>query len=264
MYSFGRKFKNNPLIGTFVKEDINAGLFEDVKDTASYSIYVTFVTKKELDLMKEKLNYFLIRKDELKYNFTGLIKHTLGMESEREDAYFCSQFVDTILRSSGKTYFNRHSSLVRPYDFARHKDFHFVSKGLLKNYDKNKVDYKVQQIFDKLYGRESTLESGLNVFNFPSKKNVTHVYFGLTEDEVKKGKIYYPKGRYDTKAVNVSLQGLRKFVNSTPEIKNLVKYYTVIPINKLSINEDISYDKEYDMIAVNLPIDIKITNVNKI
>ncbi|WP_171567692.1 hypothetical protein, partial [Brevibacillus sp. MCWH] len=150
MYSFGRKFKNNPLIGTFVKEDINAGLFEDVKDTASYSIYVTFVTKKELDLMKEKLHYFLIRKDELKYNFTGLIKHTLGMESEREDAYFCSQFVDTILRSSGKTYFNRHSSLVKPYDFAKHKDFYFVAKGLLKNYDKEKVDRKVQQIFNKI------------------------------------------------------------------------------------------------------------------
>lgn len=152
MYSFGRKFKNNPLIGTFVKEDINKGLFEDVKDTASYSIYVTFVTKKELDLMKEKLNYFLIRKDELKYNFTGLIKHTLGMESERENTYFCSQFIDTILKSSGKTYFNRHSSLVKPYDFARHKDFYFVSKGLLKNYNKDKVDRKVMDILNRING----------------------------------------------------------------------------------------------------------------
>lgn len=264
MYSFGRKFKNNPLIGTFVKEDINAGLFEDVRDTASYSIYVTFVTKKELDLMKEKLNYFLIRKDELKYNFTGLIKHTLGMESEREDAYFCSQFVDTILKSSGKTYFNRHSSLVKPYDFARHKDFYFVAKGLLKNYDKEKVDRKVQQIFNKLHGQMLT-EHGLNVFNLPpNKRNITHIYFGLTEEEVKKGRIFYPKGKYSTKAVNISLQGLRKFVNSNHKIKNLVKYYTIIPISSFSVNEDISYDEEFDMISVNLPIYKKITNVNKL
>lgn len=138
MYSFGRKYKNNPLIGTFVKESIKAGLYEDVSETATYSLYVTFVTVEQRALMQQKLQYFKDRHDQFKYNFTGLIMHQLGRESHREDAYFCSQFVDTILRS-GREYFHRHSSLVKPYDFAKHKDFFFVTKGNLKNYDSNKV-----------------------------------------------------------------------------------------------------------------------------
>lgn len=143
MHSFGRKFKNNPLIGTFVKESIKAGLYEDVSDTATYSLYVTFVTKEEKDLMLIKLKHFQDNKDMFKYNFTGLIRHSFGLESHREDAYFCSQFVDIIL-SSGRQYFNRHSSLVKPYDFATHKNLHFVTKGLLKNYNPSRVDSTVE------------------------------------------------------------------------------------------------------------------------
>ena len=45
MYSFGRKYKNNPLVGTFVKENIKEGLYEEVSDTATYSLYTTFVTE---------------------------------------------------------------------------------------------------------------------------------------------------------------------------------------------------------------------------
>jgi hypothetical protein len=149
MYSFGRKYKNNPLIGVFVKESIKAGLYEDVAETATYSLYVTFVSKEEKQLMEEKLQYFKDNKDKFKYNFIGLIQHQFGKESNREDAYFCSQFVDTIL-SSGRSFFDRHSSLVKPYDFAKHQDFIFVTKGLLKNYDPSKVDSIVHQLSYKL------------------------------------------------------------------------------------------------------------------
>lgn len=149
MYSFGRKYKNNPLIGTFVKESIKAGLYEDVSDTATYSLYVTFVTPEEKQLMEQKLQFFKDNKEGYKYNFTGLIRHQFGMESNREDAYFCSEFVSTIL-GSGKEYFDRHPSLVKPYDFAKHKDFHFVTKGLLKNYSHTKVDALVNQLSYKL------------------------------------------------------------------------------------------------------------------
>lgn len=149
MYSFGRKYKNNPLIGTFVKESIKAGLYEDVGETATYSLYVTFVTEEEKNMMEQKLSFFKDNKDGFKYNFTGLIRHQMGLETERENAYFCSEFVTTIL-SSGKDFFDRHASLVKPYDFAKHKDFHFVTKGLLKNYDPNKVDQLTDTLSYKL------------------------------------------------------------------------------------------------------------------
>jgi hypothetical protein len=149
MYSFGRKYKNNPLIGVFVKENIRAGLYADVSDTATYSLYVTFVTASEKRAMEEKLSYFIDNSDRFRYNFTGLFKNSLGKESHREDAYFCSQFVDTILKASGRNHFDRHSSLVRPYDFAKHKDFLFVQKGKLSNYTPAVADMKVQKLKEK-------------------------------------------------------------------------------------------------------------------
>lgn len=144
MYSFGRKYKNHPLIGTFVKEDINTGFYEDVRDTTSYSLYVTFVTAQEYEQMQARLHDFQSR-DNLKYDFTGLFKHKLNMISEREDAYFCSGFVGTIL-GAGKPMFNKHYSLIKPQDFARHKEFHFVTKGVLGNYDPAKVNARVEQL----------------------------------------------------------------------------------------------------------------------
>lgn len=145
MYSFGRKYKNSPLIGTFVKEDITSGFYEDVRDTTTYSLYVTFVTKEERDMMMQKLSYFQDNKG-FKYDFIGLLKHGFGKISEREDAYFCSGFVATIL-ASGTDIFNKHYSLVKPYDFAKSKRFQFVTKGLLKNYSESKVKSIVSQLY---------------------------------------------------------------------------------------------------------------------
>jgi hypothetical protein len=152
MYSFGRKYANNPLIGVFVKESIRKGLYANVSKTATYSLYVTFVKKEEIEAMREKLQYFIDNKEKFKYNFVGLLQHQLGIESHRKDAYFCSQFVSEILRS-GKNYFNRHSSLVKPYDFAKHKDFLFVKKGKIANYSQRDVDSKTKTLLNKFKSR---------------------------------------------------------------------------------------------------------------
>lgn len=151
MYSFGRKYKSNPLIGSFVRESIREGLYEDVSGTATYSLYVTFIPRAKYTQMIQRLDMFRNDKRGFKYDFTGLFKHRLGMVSEREDAYFCSGFVATILQAGNENFFKQHYSLVTPYDFAKHKDFHFVTKGVLQHYDATKVKQKVQQLHHKLY-----------------------------------------------------------------------------------------------------------------
>lgn len=146
MYSFGRKYKSNPLIGTFVKENIKEGLFEDVSETATYSLYVTFVDEVSYRKMKKRLEEFKDPKKKFRYNFVGLIKHQMGIASSSSDAYFCSQFVDTILSENEIDFFAQDSSLVKPYDFAQHDAFLHVSRGKLKNYDVDKVKAKVKQL----------------------------------------------------------------------------------------------------------------------
>lgn len=150
MYSFGRKYKSNPLIGTFVKESIKEGLYEEVAKNATYSLYVTFVTQEQFERMNELLATFR-NSPGFKYDFTGLFKHKIGLESAREDAYFCSGFVATILQA-GDGFFNHHYSRVAPYDFAKHKRFHFVAKGTLANYNRTKVDQKVAALQRQLKG----------------------------------------------------------------------------------------------------------------
>jgi hypothetical protein len=245
MYSFGRKYKNNPLIGVFVKESIKAGLYEDVADSATYSLYATFVTKEEKELMEQKLQYFKDNHDRFKYDFTGLILHQFGHISERDDAYFCSGFVTTIL-SSGKEYFDRHYSLVKPYDFAKHKDFHFVAKGTLKNYDPHKIELITN-----------------NLKNNTSIATENVVYFGLTQDEVDKGFIDYKSKQFTHKGVNLNLSGLKRFIQDQ-HLENDVKYYTTIPMNKFIVDKDIDPDDEYDMISVKLPFNIHIKSVKKL
>lgn len=147
MYSFGRKYPKNFLIGTFVIENIRQGLYKNVENHATYSLYVTFVTPQEKQAMLDRLEEFssLHQKKELKYNFIGLLYNKLNIPKERGDKFFCSQFVATVLES-GKKFFSKPATLVRPYDYAKHKEFKFVKKGLIKNYDSSEVDRKVESI----------------------------------------------------------------------------------------------------------------------
>lgn len=152
MYSFGRKYKNNPLIGTFVRENIKTGLYEMIGHKATYSLYVAFVTPEEKQEMLDKIRDFTESTTKFKYNFTGLINYALGKESHRKDAYFCSQFVATIFNSAGKDYFNRDASLVKPYDFAKNKNFYFVTRGILSNYNSGVAEANTRKIKKKNNG----------------------------------------------------------------------------------------------------------------
>lgn len=248
MYSFGRKYKDNPLIGTFVSESIKKGLYADVQETAAYSLYVTFVTKSQMDAIKKRLSYFQEDGVNFKYSFRGLINYKLGKESNSVDSFFCSQFVDHVL-SAGKQYFDRHSSLVEPTDFSKHKDFHFVSKGKLNEYDSNKVLRRVNGI-----SRKVKLDSD-------TKKDKV-VFIGLTSESIKHKRVTINSdGNSNMVALPTSLQELDDMITTG---KSMFSYthYTVVPLSKLKISATVVKDKH--AVLVNLPLDIKITNVNKI
>ena len=147
MYSFGRKFKDSNM--TFINEDIKDGLFKDVIKDTIYSLYVIFVTKEQKELMINKLEEFKKKKDKLKFNFIGLFNISIGKETDRQNEYFCSQFVAEILKASNNGMIDKHPSLYKPYDFAKHKETHFVTKGKLENYDKDIVDQNVLKITNK-------------------------------------------------------------------------------------------------------------------
>jgi hypothetical protein len=150
MYSFGsgKLSRVNYLVGGFAKEDFkDFSLF--AADTG-YTMYVSFVTEADRDAMLAKLKELSDKNatKELKYNFIGLLFNAFNKAHDSSDTFFCSQFVDVILKA-GNVGFAHKSSLVRPGDFVRLKSFQFVTRGVSANYSQEKVNQKMATITAK-------------------------------------------------------------------------------------------------------------------
>ena len=90
------------------------------------------------------------------------------------------------------------------------------------------------------------------------------IYYGLTNEEVKEKNLIYPgKKEFKHKGVNTSLNGLKKFVKDN-KMESIIKYYTILDSNNFNIDNTIMFDKKYDMIAVNIPFEFEIKNINKL
>lgn len=172
MYSFGRKFDTNPFIGVFKEENIHTEFF--TKKDIPYSLYVLMVNKQELNKMKKRLKFFIDNESKFKYNFIGLLKNYVGIPDNREYRYFCSQFVSDII-NSGRPIDNRDPSLVRPIDFKYNDNLHFISSGLLNDYDKKNTDREVKKIL-----KQNTIKEA--ILSTKDRNNLDDKAFGLPEE----------------------------------------------------------------------------------
>lgn len=90
------------------------------------------------------------------------------------------------------------------------------------------------------------------------------IYYGLTNEEVKeKMVIYTGKKEFEHKGVNTSLNGLKKFIKDN-KMESIIKYYTILDSSIFNIDNSILFEEKYDMIAVKIPFEFEITNINKL
>ena len=90
------------------------------------------------------------------------------------------------------------------------------------------------------------------------------IYYGLTDEEVKEKKLIYKgKKEFKYKGVNTSLNGLKKFIKDN-KMESIIRYYTILDSSIFNIDNSILFDDEYDMIAVKIPFEFEITNINKL
>lgn len=128
--SFGRKSVNNPFIGGFVKEDMKGKLFTE----ATCAIYSCSVSEFEYKKMQKFVQQIEKQQQNYKYNFIGLFGVLLNKKINRKKAFFCSEFVTTILNIGGISIKNKPACLVKPGDFMDCNDFHLVYQGSLSTY----------------------------------------------------------------------------------------------------------------------------------
>lgn len=138
MYSFGRKSSHNPFNAGFIKENPVEGLFQ----RATCAIYEYEVTDAEYMRMKNKISKMEQQKQLYKYNLIGVVFVAINFEMERENAFFCSQFVATIMKECPSSRLQVAPPLAQPHHFEQLSALTLKFKGNLQTYvsSKRKVE----------------------------------------------------------------------------------------------------------------------------
>lgn len=135
LYSFGRKRINNPLIGGFVCEDINKGLYLKFINTHC-ALYKLRISEEQYMNLKNSIDEFKDIAHNYRYNILGLLAVAFNIPLSRNNAYFCSQFAAEMLKRSDIKLFEKPSSLVKPSDFRLLDNLELIYEGKLKDYNK--------------------------------------------------------------------------------------------------------------------------------
>ncbi|MCQ6273793.1 hypothetical protein JMM81_02225 [Bacillus sp. V3B] len=120
-----------------MKESIHTGLLEEAK----CAIYCCTISESQFQKMNHFIQQIEGKKDLYRYNFIGLFAIALNKEIKRENAFFCSQFVSTVLKEGHVIELSKHPSHVTPHDLQQVPLFQLVYQGDFEDY-KNGLDIR--------------------------------------------------------------------------------------------------------------------------
>lgn len=131
LYSFARK-GYLPLPGGLRLEYTDRGYYKEHEHIpcALYSLEV------EDDVFYEAqrvVNEMVNELDSYQYNVIGLFLCKLNIPFERRHHYFCSQFVSEVLARANALNLPKHSTLMRPNDYAELPQLELCFKGKIKD-----------------------------------------------------------------------------------------------------------------------------------
>lgn len=138
MYSFGRINPYIAFLGGFVRERKNFGTFKRFRNT-EVSILEIEVTEKQY--AEISLNIFDMKKNKKKYRFNilGLILAGINKKNEKENYFYCAEFVKYIL-DKGNVDISNLPNIIKPEDFKNLKNANLIYKGYLREYEVEKIN----------------------------------------------------------------------------------------------------------------------------
>jgi hypothetical protein len=134
MYSFGRKFPRNPLIGGFVREYTDSGTYAYLKDTTCM-ICKLQITEEQFNNIKQNINKFKKRKRRYYYNIFGIFTVMLNIPVKIPYGYVCTHFVAHVYEKSGVKLFDKRSTLVSTVDFYNLDNVEIIYEGKLSDFN---------------------------------------------------------------------------------------------------------------------------------
>lgn len=130
VYSFGRIQPKNPFSGGFVREDIHS---EFLRNSES-EVYSFELMESESEKILKHIREIEADKGNYRYNFIGLIGVLLQIEIRRKHAFFCSEFVATVVSDIDSIKLKKPTYFVTPSDIRSQIDMKLIYRGRLGDY----------------------------------------------------------------------------------------------------------------------------------
>jgi len=151
VYSFGRKHPKNPFSGGFVREDIRSDFLRNAK----CAIYSFEVTKTECEAILKSIQKVEKNQDDYKYNFLGLIGVLFKIRIHRKRAFFCSEFIATMLSNTQTIQLSKPTYFVTPFDIRSQLGLKLIYEGKLGDYRREFIIEENKLIKDSIAPKQS-------------------------------------------------------------------------------------------------------------
>jgi hypothetical protein len=130
VYSFGRKKVNNPFLSGFVQENFQDPFLHQ----ARCAVYRCKVGSGNYARMHQYVSEMRKNPERYKYHLLGLIGILIHLRIPRQDAYFCSHFVASVLEQSSFRPLDKPAHFVTPEDFALSLSSNEIYRGTVSGY----------------------------------------------------------------------------------------------------------------------------------
>jgi len=127
-YSFARRVRYFPLIGGFITEVINEGLFKHFPETEC-AIYALSVADAIHEKVCEILETYKRDPKKYRYNLMALVGILINRPFCSENKCTCAEFVAKVLQQSGIYTFNKPLCFVRPDELPGIPGLRLVYEG---------------------------------------------------------------------------------------------------------------------------------------
>ena len=130
VYSFGRIEPKNPFSGGFVRENIQSEFLKN----ANCAVYSYDISKTEAREILDNIKKIEESQADYRYNFIGLIGIMLQVEIRRKNAFFCSEFVATMLTDVKAINLSKPNCFITAQDIRKEISMQLVYEGKLSDY----------------------------------------------------------------------------------------------------------------------------------
>jgi hypothetical protein len=133
-YTFGRRILYFPLVGGFIREQLNKGLYKHFKNV-NCLIFALDIDDSIYDKLEVLLKNFIKDSDIYKYNLAAFLGIIIKKPLKMHNRYTCSEFTALLLQQCGIHSFNKELSLVIPEEFR-------MIPGLVKIYEGKMSEFR--------------------------------------------------------------------------------------------------------------------------